>query len=328
MKRILIVGGGSIGERHLRCFQRTSRADVSLCEIRQELRGVLAARYALDRVFPSLEDALQSPWDAGVICTPAHLHIPMAKQFAERNIAVLIEKPLSTTFEGIEEFIQVVETKKLPVSVAYVLRQHPALKAMKRALDSGKFGTPVQIVMTSGQHFPFYRPAYRETYYTRHETGGGAIQDALTHTLNAAEWLVGPITRLVADAGHQVLEGVDVEDTVHVLTRHANVLGSFSLNQHQPPNETTLTVICERAALRWESHNNRWLSCDTAGQPWNVEETFSLERDDLFISQARLFLDQMENAIGPACSIREAWQTLKVNLAALKSLKDKAWITP
>ncbi len=248
MKRILIVGGGSIGERHLRCFERTGRAEVSLCEIRPDLREQLAGRYALARTFASLEEALKHPWDAGVICTPAHLHIPMATQFAERSVAVLIEKPLSTKLEGIEEFIQLIEMKRLPVSVAYVLRQHPGLIAMKRAVDSKHYGRPVQVVMMGGQHFPFYRPAYRETYYTQHETGGGAIQDALTHSLNAAEWLVGPVTQLVADAEHCVLEGVEVEDTVHVLTRHGSVLGSFSLNQHQPPNESTLTVICDCGA--------------------------------------------------------------------------------
>jgi predicted dehydrogenase len=182
--------------------------------------------------------------------------------------------------------------------------------------------------LTSGQHFPFYRPAFRETYYTQRETGGGAIQDALTHTLNAAEWLVGPITKLIADAEHCVLDGVQVEDTVHVLTRHNSVLGSFSLNQHQPPNETTLTVICERGAARWESHNNRWLSAQEPGQPWRIEDAFSLERDDLFISQANVFLDQLEKTNGPACSLREALQTLKVNLAALRSLDEKAWIAP
>jgi predicted dehydrogenase len=328
MKRILIVGGGSIGERHLRCFQRTNRADVSLCEIRQGLREQLAERYALNHSFGSLEEALEDPWDAGVICTPAHGHVAIAMQFAERDVPVLIEKPLSTKWEGIEEFLKLVDAKQLPVSVAYVLRQHPALKAMKRALDSQTFERPAQVVMTSGQHFPFYRPAYRDTYYTRRETGGGAIQDALTHTLNAAEWLVGPVTQLVADAEHCILEGVEVEDTVHVLTRHGSVLGSFSLNQHQPPNETTLTVICERGAARWESHNNRWLSCETPGQPWKLEDTFPLERDDLFVSQAHAFLDQLEGSLGPACSLREAIQTLKVNLAALKSLQDKAWITP
>lgn len=327
MKRILIVGGGSIGERHLRCFQRTGRAEVSLCELRPDLREQLTERYHLTQTFASVEEALKEPWDAGVICTPGPWHIPIAVQFAKRDIPVLIEKPLSTTLEGIEEFQRLIEAKHLPVSVAYVLRQHPALAAMKRAVEDARFGRPVEVVMTGGQHFPFYRPAYRDTYYTRHETGGGAIQDALTHSMNAAEWLVGPVTRLVADAEHCVLEGVDVEDTVHILTRHEAVLGSFSLNQHQPPNETTLTVICQRGAVRWESHHSRWLSCGEPGQPWTIEEGFALERDDLFISQANAFLDQLEGSRAPACTLAEALQTLKVNLAALQSWKEKAWVT-
>jgi predicted dehydrogenase len=328
MKRILIVGGGSIGERHLRCFQRTGRAEVTLCEIRASLREELAKRYSLDQTFASLEEALGQAWDAGVICTPAHWHVPQALTFAKAGIGVLIEKPLSTTLAGIEDFVRLIESKNLVAAVAYVLRQHPALAAMKRAVDDRRFGRPLQVVMTGGQHFPFYRPAYRDTYYTRHETGGGAIQDALTHTLNAAEWLAGPVTNLVADAEHCVLEGVEVEDTVHVLTRHGDVLGSFSLNQHQPANESTLTVICERGMLRWESHNSRWLSCEKPSQPWFIEETFALERDDLFVSQANAFLDQLEKNAAPACSLAEALQTLRVNLAALKSLKTKAWTTP
>ena len=299
---------------------------MSLCEVRDELRAQLAERYRLDQTYALLDEALTEPWDAGIICTPAHLHIKMAAQFAERSIGFLIEKPLSTTLEGIDELRAVVESRKLPVSVAYVLRQHPALAGMKRALSEGRFGRPVEVVMTGGQHFPFYRPAYRDIYYAKHETGGGAIQDALTHTLNAAEWLVGPITKLVADAEHCLLPGVEVEDTVHILTRHGSVLGSFSLNQHQPANETTLTVICERGMLRWESHNRRWLSCLEPEAPWTIEEEFAIERDDLFISQANAFLDQLEGTGGPACSLAEAFQTLKVNLAALRSLSEGAWI--
>src|SRR5690606_32808909 len=125
--------------------------------------------------------------------------------------------------------------------VAYVYRAHPALEEMRQAIASGRFGRPVELVAVLGQHFPFYRPAYRTIYYRDRATGGGAIQDALTHVLNAGEWLVGPITRLACDAEHLVLDGVDVEDTVHLLARHGRVMASYSLNQHQAPNESTIT---------------------------------------------------------------------------------------
>ena len=326
MKRILVIGGGSIGERHLRCFLNTGRTEVALCDINENLRTDVARRYNVLQTYASLSDALEATFDAAVICTPAHLHIPMAIDIAGRNIAILIEKPLSVSLDRIDELKAEIESRRLPTSVAYVLRHHPALRALKQSVSSGAFGRPVQVVFTGGQHFPFYRPAYRQTYYTRHATGGGAIQDALTHVVNAAEWIVGPVTRLVADADHCVLDGVDVEDTVHLITRHGKVMGSFSLNQHQPPNETTLTVICERGTVRYEAHSASWLSCTEPNSAWKVEEQFHIDRDDMFLNQANAFLEQLDGKADPACSLAEAKQTLRVNLAALKSVETRGWI--
>ena len=262
--RVLVVGAGSIGERHIRCFLATGRCDVSFVEINEELRQTVAARYSACG-FASLEEGIATRPEIAVIATPAHLHIEMAIKLAEAGIHLLIEKPLATSEEGIERLMSLVNDKNLVAGVAYVYRSHPVLADMRKAIWSGKFGTPVQIVVVAGQHFPTYRPAYREIYYRDRATGGGAIQDALTHLINAGEWLVGPVTRLVADAAHQVLPGVEVEDTVHILTRHGNVLGNFSLNQHQAPNETSITVICERGTVRFEVHENRWRWMTPAG---------------------------------------------------------------
>lgn len=331
MKQILVIGGGSIGERHVRCFQRTGRANVALCELSNEVRQRVGRQYELQRCFEKFEDVPLLDFDAAVICTPAHLHIPMAMQLAKAGVGILIEKPLSISLDGVAELESLVAAEQLPVSVAYVTRHHPALQAMKQAIDERRFGKPVQIVANGGQYFPFYRPAYRDTYYTRHETGGGAIQDAITHTMNAAAWLVGPIDRLVADAQHCVLEGVDVEDTVHMLTRHAtvqgrNVLGSFSLNQHQSVNESAVTVICEHGIARMESHHCRWMSGSEPNADWIVESEYKIERDDLFVRQASAFLEQLDGTAEPACALAEGLQTLKVNLAALESVRTGKWI--
>ena len=299
-----------------------------LCETNDDVRNRVATEYNLSAAFSSFDVALAESFDAAVICTPAHLHIQMARQLAERGVNLLIEKPLSTSLDDIDDLIKLVEARGLAASVAYVMRQHPALQAMKAALSDDRFGKPLQLVYVGGQHFPFYRPAYRETYYTRRETGGGAIQDALTHMVNAAEWLVGPVTKLVADAEHCILDGTSVEDTVNLLTRHDRVIGSFSLNQHQAPNETLLTVVCERGTIRYEGHGNRWLSCSEPGADWTVEEEFSLERDDLFIRQADAFLDHLDGTAPAACTLADGMQTLRVNLAALKSTDSGIWITP
>jgi predicted dehydrogenase len=325
---LLIIGVGSIGERHLRCFQSTERVELSICELNDELRGTVGDRYGISKRFDHLEAALEDKPGAALIAAPAHLHIPLAQTCAEAGCHLLIEKPLSTSTVGIAELTQYVAEKKLVASVAFVFRAHPVVQAMKKAIDCGTFGKPLQVISVSGQHFPTYRPAYREIYYNNHAAGGGLIQDGLPHAMNAVEWLVGPTTQIMADAAHLKLEGVEVEDTVHVLTRHGadgEILGSFCSNQHQAPNETSITVICEGGTARFDYHRNRWGWLKEPGGEWEYEE-FTIGRDDLFTHQANAFLDAVAGSAGPACTIAEAEHTLKTCLAILKSSQQPPWI--
>jgi predicted dehydrogenase len=327
VKKVLVIGVGSIGQRHLRCFQATGRAQLSICEVNAALREQIARTQGIGRAYAALDEALAEGPDAAVVTTPAHLHVSMAIEAAEAGVHLLIEKPLGTSLEGLDRLASVVDQRRLAAAVAYVLRANPVFQAMREAITSGRFGPPVQVVVTSGQHFPTYRPAYRTIYYRDRATGGGAIQDALTHLVNLAEWIVGPADRVLADASHQVLEGVDVEDTVHLLSRHGPVMAAFALNQHQAPNETAITVVCRDGTARCEPFLNRWRWMNKPEEPWHDECAAPVERDTLFTRQAGSFLDAIEGRGAPLCSLAEGIQTLRVNLAALASCQSASWQT-
>lgn len=325
-RHALIIGTGSIGERHLRCFRATGRVELSFCETNPSLRKAVQERYDIRHAYASLDEALRGGrYDLAVIATPAPLHVPMARQFVEAGIHVLIEKPLSTSEVGLSELRAHIRERGVVAAVAYTYRSHPALRDLQAAIRSGRFGRPLQVVAVWGQHFPKYRPAYRSIYYTRRATGGGAIQDVLTHAINAGEFLVGPVDRLMADAAHLALPDVEVEDTVHVVARHGPVMACYALNQHQAPNENSISVICERGTARFELQNARWQSMVEPGGEWKDEFVFSLERDDIFIHQANLFLDAVEGKGPVACTLEEGWQTLRVNLAVLAAVEGPAW---
>ncbi len=325
--RVVVIGAGSIGERHIRCFLATGRAEVSFVEVRSDLRAVIATRYPPAKPLESFDVALAGGFDAAVIATPAPLHIPQALAFVRAGASVLIEKPLAVSEDGVEELAEQASRRGRTVAVAYVYRSHPVLSDVRQAIASGRLGRPVELVAVSGQHFPLYRPAFRSTYYTRHETGGGAIQDALTHIVNVGQWLVGPIDRVTADAARCVLEGVEVEDTVHVLARHGQVLASYSLNQHQAPNESQITVICERGTVRFEMHACRWRECTEPGGAWIDHERPPLERDELFTRQANAFLDAVRDGSEPPCDLASGLATLRVNRAILASVTSGRWET-
>lgn len=323
---ILVIGCGSIGERHVRCFQKTGQATVSACDANPELLQTVSERYQV-KAFPDWEKAIREPAiDAVLIATPAHLHVSMAREVLKAGKHVFIEKPLSVTTDGVEELMQLRDTQKRVAQVAYTYRSIPTTLALKTFLQENDFGTIQAVTFDGGQHFPTFRPAYREIYYTDHTKGGGAIQDGLTHLINTVEWLVGPIQSLVCDAQHQVLEGVEVEDTVNLVARTQTALCNFSFNQFQAPNETTLTLHAAGGSARAEFHRTRWGQLPLGSKDWSWTDLPPAERDSLYIRQAEAFIREIKGEKTQLATLEEGLQTLRVNQAALQSVKTRQWI--
>jgi predicted dehydrogenase len=315
---VLVVGGGSIGERHLRCFQQIG-CRMALCETSDERRAHLFVRYGLETSFASVAEATGTHWDAVVICTPAHLHADHAIELARCTPALLIEKPLSTQTDDVPRLSQALAGKV--VQVAYVLRAHGATQQVRHWLAEGRIGTLHEVTVLAGQHFPTFRPAYRNIYYARHESGGGAIQDAATHLFDLVQHLAGPLDWVFCDAAHQELPGVEVEDTVHVIGRAGGAMVSIALNQFMAPNETHVQLNGAQGSLAIRFHEQRagmFLHGDAA---WTWTEPLVRERDDLFRAQAEWFLAAATGSKPPLCSLAEGAAALLVNLAALESAR-------
>ena len=323
---MLVVGVGAIGERHLRCFQETGRCELAICEPNAELRAEVADRYDIADSFPDVETAIeQSAFNAAVIATPAPLHVPLATLLARQECHLLIEKPLSTNVAGIDVLRKTVAERSLVAAVGYTQRAHPGLQAIKQQIDSGRFGRPLQIRVVLGHPFAHFRPAYRDVYFARHEDGGGAIQDAITHSYNSVQWLVGPCHRLVTDATHLKLDGVDVEDTVHTMARHGDVMASFALNLYEASNEAMITVTCEAGTLQCDFKRVRWSWVTQPAGSWNHEPVDVPGRDVLYIAQANVFLDCIDGTAQPLCTLDEGFETLLTNLASLRSSEQRKW---
>ena len=320
-KNILVIGCGSIGERHLRCILKTGRAVATACDTNPTLLKKICDEYKVE-TFASLKDAFSAQkFDGIVICTPAHTHISLALIALRHGAALLIEKPLGTSLDGLDDLKKEIARSQKFVGVAYVYHLIPSIVQAREFLRAGTLGKPLQISVVAGQHFPTYRPAYREIYYNKHETGGGAIQDALTHLVNAVEWMVGPTSKVFCEAAHQSLEGVTVEDTVCVTAKNANAVVSYSINQFQAPNETTLQIHCENGSLKIEVHEQRWAVFPRGAEKWQYHSTPVTHRDELFLAEANAFLDGIEGKPNSLCTVDDAIQTLKFNLAALESAR-------
>lgn len=58
--RLLVIGCGSIGERHDRTFLATGRTGIIACDPRSEIRAHIAEKYGVT-ASPDWEESLRSP---------------------------------------------------------------------------------------------------------------------------------------------------------------------------------------------------------------------------------------------------------------------------
>lgn len=328
MHSILIIGCGSIGERHLRCFHKTGRATVTGCDANPQLLATIAQHYGVPTAANWQQAVAQTRFDAAVICTPAHLHVAIATDLLQLGLHVLIEKPLSQSLTGLPELMAAHQKSGRKAAVAYVLHVFPLLNAARDFLLGGSLGPVLHASCTSGQNFPSLRPAhavhYSKTYYRDRKTGGGAIQDALTHTANWFESILGPTDSVACDCSHQALPDVTVEDTVSISARNGPALVNYTLNQFQAPNESTYQFNTARGSVKIELHHRRWGHFRLGDKDWTWSEVPPADRDMSFIEQANRFIDLIEGQPSRLCSLEAAAQTLRFNLAALASSESGA----
>jgi len=322
MHSVLVVGCGSIGERHLRCFQKSGRAQVTGCDPNHNLRRTIEQTYGVG-TFADFDAALAGDFDSVVICTPPPLHIPMALAALNAGKHVLIEKPLAVDLAEVPTLLVARQTADRHVAVAYVQHVYPYLRAARDFLQRGELGEIKHVTFAGGSHFPSGRPAhtahYSETYYARRETGGGVIQDAITHMANYVESVIGPTDSLFCDCAHQALPRVEIEDTVNVTARHGGILVSYALNQFQAPEDGTLHFHTAKGSVKIEYHRQRWGVFRLGDGDWEWHDATVPARDSHFEAQAHAWMDQVEGKPSPLCSLEAAIQTLRFNQAALAS---------
>lgn len=272
-------------------------------------------------VASSLDEALaRGGWAGAVICTPAHTHIPIARRCVEAGLPVLIEKPVSTSLDGVYELLQETGRAGVAVRVAYIHRCLPLAMEAKRILDSGFPGEILHATVVTGHDFATLRPGFEKTYFRSRDTGGGCLQDALTHQIHLLEWLAGPVRKVFCDAGNRFLSTREVEDTVNLAARlEGGIPASLTCNQFQPPNECTISLHGVEGSLRLDYQESRVGTILRDGDGWSWTSIPVEHRDAGFTRQAHAFLDAIEGKPDHLATLAEGIQSLQVNLCAWES---------
>jgi len=332
MKKVLIIGSGGIGRRHLRGYAATGRAELSIIEPHAERRAEVESAFTIQQSFAELAQADLSAFDLAVICAPAHLHVPLMQASAAAGLPFMVEKPLSVTMEGVDAALAAVAEAGVLARVGYIRRVAPEVLALREQIAAGRIGDLRLAYLNSSQEFPKYRPDFQRTYYARPEMGGGAILDAASHLFDMLIWLMGKPVAVGAMYDRLVLEGTDTEDTCLANIRfESGALANVTINQFQKPNIARFDFVGTQGNLTLE-HSVLSLSTDDTGKPGERRDYMDgLVPVDAhqarFTIQANAMLDAIEGKPCHLATLEDARQNLMVALAAKQSWLDRTIIS-
>ena len=103
---VMVVGCGSIGERHIsNILNLYPDFDLMAMDISPDRGEYIKKTYNIN-VFDNLLDAFSTDVDIYLICTPPNTHISLALRSIENGAHVFIEKPLSHNTDSIDDLIK------------------------------------------------------------------------------------------------------------------------------------------------------------------------------------------------------------------------------
>jgi predicted dehydrogenase len=323
-RKILVVGCGGIGERHIRVLSHMDGVSVSVCDVNSALLERMQKVYRVDKVYGNWANADLDLFDAVIISTPANMHVPMIIDALNSNCHVLCEKPLSLSTEGIDNIKSLAQERNRIAGVAYIYRSMPGIRLMREKILSGEIGDIRSVSVITGSDFPFYRPDYRKIYYNHHSTGGGALHDAVSHMINLVEWCMGHVEGIYCIARHLVLPGVDVEDTVSCVMTFDNTdaLCTLSLNQFQKKDEMLVEFAGTDGMIRFDGTSQKIGICKENSGDFVWSKPMSLSRDEYHELQFESFFNAIDNNEPFICTIEDAEVTLRTILAAHASAEQ------
>ena len=163
------------------------------------------------------------------ITAPNALHREMALAAIAAGKHVYCEKPLAPRAADAREMAEAAEAAGVTTQVGFNYLCNPMLSLARELIASGELG---EIRAYRGIHAEDYMADASAPFTFRHDPmGGGALADLGSHALATAEFLMGPISRVMGDAvtaiprrpdGEGGARAVEVDDVARAFLRFAS----------------------------------------------------------------------------------------------------------
>lgn len=132
------------------------------------------------------------------ITAPNGLHQEIAEAAAAAGKHIFCEKPVGIVPEATAKIEYAARSAGVTTGVGYNYRWTPLVQHTKTLIDEGRIGSPTHY---RGRFFSMYgrdRLGLLSWRFLQDEAGYGALSDIMSHAIDLAQYLFGPISRVVS----------------------------------------------------------------------------------------------------------------------------------
>ena len=251
---IVIVGGGSIGKRHINNLKHLGFKGLYCLKrkqndaFEQEIGAKVITSYA---ALISLKPL------AVFVCNPTSLHLESMEAAIKAGAHIFMEKPLIHNEQGYIEALQLLKNYDKVFFIGFMLRYHKMVLQLKDLLDQGIIGTVYASRFVFGSHLPFWHPweDYKTSYASRAALGGGVV-NTITHEMDLIQFFFGMPKSVYCQKSNFGLLDIEVEEQAEFIFEFEDHVTTLHLDYLQKDYERNIVVYGKEGKIFWDWNNN------------------------------------------------------------------------
>ena len=287
----LIIGAGSIGQRHIRNLKKIGISRIVALRSKKGHYQKLPKELNVIEV-ENWKDAISTNPDIAIISNPSSLHVETARKIINHVKGVFIEKPISDSMDECHDIIDVFNEKKVVSFVGYNMMFHPIVENIIKFYNDNDVGEVVNIQCQVGQWLPDWHPYedYKNAYYARKDLGGG-VALTLIHEIHLAIELAGLPTSVVGEiSGYDELD-LEVDVCSDLMIKHkSGAVSQIHLDYLQQPSHRSGLITFKTGWLAYD-----FTKMELTGQKKN-DDIYTIWSDKNY-DHNQAYIDQMSKFV-------------------------------
>jgi predicted dehydrogenase len=318
-RRVLVVGLGSMGRRHLRLLRERNDVDVSSVEPDQNALALARSQAGEFTNYGSLEEALTQAPDVVWLATPTPLHASQTIAALNAGCNVFCEKPMSESVGDARAMKAAAEQTRKLLNIGFHLHFWEGAIRMRRYIEAGRLGRVVHAHAKVGSYVTLVNSLSRYQ-----AANPGSLFLDYSHQPDLFLWFLKAVPHSVFVAGFEAkdLELRSAPNVADILCRYdAPLVTSIHLNYVQMPERHEYEITGELAWIRADLNLGTLAFGERESQTVQVEE-FKQDKDTMIRAEQHAYFEALDGRVQPSTSAHAGLISTAICSAAIDSWRS------